>query len=96
MLEHSTELQKEDLEKEILTLKEENRKLREEKVRLQTQAEDDTQVNKELQEQLSQLTKHVKVNWIRFLPLTLRKGLEDLKPALINVNNFKCVLVDKN
>uniref|UniRef100_A0AAR2KBV5 Myosin VC n=1 Tax=Pygocentrus nattereri TaxID=42514 RepID=A0AAR2KBV5_PYGNA len=58
--------QKEDLEKEILILKEENRRLREEKVQLQTQVEEDTQVNKELQEQFSQLTKHVKVNWINF------------------------------
>uniref|UniRef100_A0A3B4DHJ2 Myosin VC n=1 Tax=Pygocentrus nattereri TaxID=42514 RepID=A0A3B4DHJ2_PYGNA len=63
---HSIELQKEDLEKEILILKEENRRLREEKVQLQTQVEEDTQVNKELQEQFSQLTKHVKVNWINF------------------------------
>ncbi|XP_072528419.1 unconventional myosin-Vc [Salminus brasiliensis] len=59
--EHSSELQKEDLEKEIFELKEENRRMREEKVQLQTQASEDTQINKELQEQLSQLTKHVKV-----------------------------------
>ncbi|KAI4903113.1 hypothetical protein NFI96_015690, partial [Prochilodus magdalenae] len=59
--EHSGELQKEDLEKEIFVLKEENRRLREEKVQLQTEAEEDTQVNKELQEQLGQLAKHVKV-----------------------------------
>ncbi|KAG9280786.1 unconventional myosin-Vc [Astyanax mexicanus] len=59
--EHSGELQREDLEKEILALKEENRRMREEKLQLQTQASEDTQINKELQEQLSQLTKHVKV-----------------------------------
>ncbi|KAM9496362.1 unconventional myosin-Vc [Clarias gariepinus] len=59
--EHSSELQKEDLDKEIAAIKEENRRLREENIQLQAQTEDDTQVNKELQEQLSQLTKHVKV-----------------------------------
>ncbi|XP_066522959.1 unconventional myosin-Vc [Hoplias malabaricus] len=59
--EHSSELQREDLEKEIFSLKEENRRLKEEKFQLQTQAEEDTLVNKELQEQLTQLAKHVKV-----------------------------------
>ncbi|XP_060770464.1 unconventional myosin-Vc isoform X2 [Neoarius graeffei] len=59
--EHNSELQKEDLEKEIAALKEENRRLREDKIQLQAQAEEDTQINKELQQQLGQLTKHVKV-----------------------------------
>ncbi|MCI4382023.1 hypothetical protein PGIGA_G00258860 [Pangasianodon gigas] len=59
--EHSSELQKEDLDKEIAALKEENRRLREDKIQLQAQAEENTQINKELQEQLGQLTKHVKV-----------------------------------
>uniref|UniRef100_A0A8B9H9K7 Myosin VC n=1 Tax=Astyanax mexicanus TaxID=7994 RepID=A0A8B9H9K7_ASTMX len=55
--EHSGELQREDLEKEILALKEENRRMREEKLQLQTQASEDTQINKELQEQLKQINK---------------------------------------
>ncbi|KAI7812276.1 putative unconventional myosin-Vc, partial [Triplophysa rosa] len=59
--EHSSELQKEDTEKEIETLKEENRRLREERVRLQAQLQEDQHVYAEMQEQLQQLTKHVKV-----------------------------------
>ncbi|KAK7121855.1 hypothetical protein R3I93_022826 [Phoxinus phoxinus] len=59
--EHNGELQKEDSDKEIVALKEESRRLREERIRLQTQVEDDMKVNAELQEQLLQLTKHVKV-----------------------------------
>lgn len=50
------------MDKEIAALKEENRKLREDKIQLQAQAEEDKQINKELQEQLGQLTKHVKVD----------------------------------
>lgn len=60
--EHNSELQKEDLDKEIAALKEENLRLREDKIQLRAQAEEDTQINKELQEQLGQLTKHVKVD----------------------------------
>lgn len=60
--EHSSELQKEDTEKEIETLKEENRRLREERVRLQAQLQEDQHIYTEMQEQLQQLTKHVKVN----------------------------------
>lgn len=62
MAEHNSELQKEDSDKEIVALKEESRRLREERIRLQTQVEDDMKANAELQEQLLQLTKHVKVN----------------------------------
>uniref|UniRef100_A0A8B9HAJ0 Myosin VC n=1 Tax=Astyanax mexicanus TaxID=7994 RepID=A0A8B9HAJ0_ASTMX len=61
--EHSGELQREDLEKEILALKEENRRMREEKLQLQTQASEDTQINKELQEQLSQMKKEAAENF---------------------------------
>lgn len=42
-------------------MKLENRILREEKFRLQAQLEEETQVNVDLQEQVAQLTKHVKV-----------------------------------
>ncbi|XP_051978889.1 unconventional myosin-Vc isoform X2 [Xyrauchen texanus] len=59
--EHNSELQKEDLDIEIVALKEENRRLREERIRLQTQVEEDKQLNAEMQEQLVQLTKHVKI-----------------------------------
>ncbi|XP_051740847.1 unconventional myosin-Vc [Ctenopharyngodon idella] len=59
--EHNGELQKEDADKEIVTLKEESRRLKEERIRLQTQVEEDMKVNAELQEQLLQLTKHVKI-----------------------------------
>uniref|UniRef100_A0A8C2HZ93 Myosin VC n=1 Tax=Cyprinus carpio TaxID=7962 RepID=A0A8C2HZ93_CYPCA len=60
--EHNSELQKEDSDKEIVVLKEESRRLREERIRLQTQVEEDQKINAELQEQVLQLTKHVKVN----------------------------------
>ncbi len=60
--EHNSELQKEDTDKEIVVLKEESRRLREERIRLQTQVEEDKKVNAELQEQVLQLSKHVKVN----------------------------------
>lgn len=60
--EHSSELQKEDSEKEIEALQEESRRLREERVRLQAQLQEDQHINAEMQEQLQQLTKHVKVN----------------------------------
>lgn len=60
--EHNSELQKEDSDKEIVVLKEESRRLREERIRLQTQVEEDKKTNAELQEQVLQLTKHVKVN----------------------------------
>ncbi|XP_052399957.1 unconventional myosin-Vc [Carassius gibelio] len=59
--EHNSELQKEDWDKEMVALKEESRRLREERIRLQTQVEEDEKVNAELQEQVLQLTKHVKV-----------------------------------
>ncbi|KAL0155345.1 hypothetical protein M9458_049608, partial [Cirrhinus mrigala] len=58
--EHNSELQKEDSDKEIVVLKEESRRLREERIRLQTQVEEDKKANAELQEQVLQLTKHVK------------------------------------
>ncbi|XP_035379484.1 unconventional myosin-Vc [Electrophorus electricus] len=71
--EHNSELQKEDVAKEITKLKEDSRRLREEKVRLQGQAEEDTRLHQELQEQLSQLAKHVKV-----IP-ELRREINSLK-----------------
>lgn len=60
--EHNSELQKEDLDKEIAALKEENRRLRDEKIQLEAKAEEDTQIKKEFEEQLGQFAKHVKVD----------------------------------
>ncbi|XP_073798784.1 unconventional myosin-Vc isoform X1 [Danio rerio] len=71
--EHNSELQKEDSDKEIVAIKEENRRLREERIRLQTQVEEDVKTNTELQEQMLQLTKHVKV-----IP-DLRKEINNLQ-----------------
>uniref|UniRef100_A0A4W5REY2 Myosin VC n=1 Tax=Hucho hucho TaxID=62062 RepID=A0A4W5REY2_9TELE len=59
--ENNLELQKEDHEKEVEVLREENRRLKEERVRLQRQSEEAAQVNTDLQDQVIQLTKHVKV-----------------------------------
>ncbi|KAK6317729.1 hypothetical protein J4Q44_G00110200 [Coregonus suidteri] len=71
--ENNLELQKEDHEKEVEVLREENRRLKEERVRLQRQLEEEAQVNTELQDQVIQLTKHVKV-----IP-ELRKDLHNLQ-----------------
>ncbi|XP_076847044.1 unconventional myosin-Vc isoform X2 [Brachyhypopomus gauderio] len=78
--EHSGELQKEDAAKEVAVLREESRRLREEKVRLQGQAEEDTRLHHELQQQLSQLTKHVKV-----IP-ELRREINSLKLEKVDMD----------
>ncbi|XP_035272460.1 unconventional myosin-Vc [Anguilla anguilla] len=61
IVENNFEIQKEDYEKHIQALKEENRRLREEKIALQQQIEEAGQVNDDIQAQMMQLTKHVKV-----------------------------------
>ncbi|XP_029613252.1 unconventional myosin-Vc isoform X2 [Salmo trutta] len=71
--ENNLDLQKEDHEKEVEVLREENRRLKEERVRLQRQTEEGAQVNTDLQDQVIQLTKHVKV-----IP-ELRKDLHNLQ-----------------
>lgn len=58
--ENNIEIQKQDHKKEVETLKEELKKLKEERIGLQRQIEEGGQVNADLQEQVSQLTKHVK------------------------------------
>uniref|UniRef100_A0A8C7GGJ7 Myosin VC n=1 Tax=Oncorhynchus kisutch TaxID=8019 RepID=A0A8C7GGJ7_ONCKI len=67
---------KEDHEKEVEILREENRRLKEERVRLQRQTEEGAQVNTDLQDQVIQLTKHVKVrfkgHWSYSSPCTSR------------------------
>ncbi|KAK7892140.1 hypothetical protein WMY93_024103 [Mugilogobius chulae] len=59
--ENSIELLQQDHEKEIEALKDELRKLREEKAGLERKVEEGTQVNADLQEQVVQLSKHVKI-----------------------------------
>lgn len=59
--ENSMELQRQDHEKEVESLKEELKRLKEEKVGLQRRVEEGDQVNADLQEQVLQLSKHVKV-----------------------------------
>lgn len=58
--ENNIELQRQDHEKEVETLKEEIKRLKEERVSLQRKMEEGGQVNSDLQEQVIQLTKHVK------------------------------------
>ncbi|KAM9351640.1 unconventional myosin-Vc [Symphorus nematophorus] len=58
--ENNTEIQRQDHEKEVEALKEEIKRLKEEKVGLQRKIEEEDQVNSDLQEQVIQLTKHVK------------------------------------
>ncbi|XP_064785222.1 unconventional myosin-Vc isoform X2 [Oncorhynchus masou masou] len=71
--ENNLDLQKEDHEKEVEVLREENRRLKEERVHLLRQTEEGAQVNTDLQDQVIQLTKHVKV-----IP-ELRKDLHNLQ-----------------
>uniref|UniRef100_A0A8C7YNI6 Unconventional myosin-Vc n=1 Tax=Oryzias sinensis TaxID=183150 RepID=A0A8C7YNI6_9TELE len=59
--ENNLEIKKQDYEKEMVTLKEEIRRLKEERVGLQRKIEEGEQVNSDLQEQIVQLTKHVKI-----------------------------------
>lgn len=55
------EILRQDHDKELQTLKEELKRLKEEKVGLQGQVEEAGQANSDLQEQLVQLSKHVKL-----------------------------------
>ncbi|XP_011605937.2 unconventional myosin-Vc [Takifugu rubripes] len=58
--ENNIEILKQDHEKEVETLKEEAKRLKEEIISLQRQNEEGEQLNSDLQEQISQLTKQVK------------------------------------
>ncbi|XP_031688697.1 LOW QUALITY PROTEIN: unconventional myosin-Vc-like [Oncorhynchus kisutch] len=71
--ENNLDLQKEDHKKEVEVLRKENRRLKEEIVGLQRQTEEEAQVNTDLQDQVIQLTRHVKV-----IP-ELRKDLHNLQ-----------------
>uniref|UniRef100_A0AAQ4NYS0 Myosin VC n=1 Tax=Gasterosteus aculeatus aculeatus TaxID=481459 RepID=A0AAQ4NYS0_GASAC len=59
--ENNIDIQTQDHEREVESLKEEIKRLKEERVSLQRKIEEGGQVNSDLQEQLVQLTKHVKV-----------------------------------
>uniref|UniRef100_A0A8K9WSW4 Myosin VC n=1 Tax=Oncorhynchus mykiss TaxID=8022 RepID=A0A8K9WSW4_ONCMY len=72
--ENNLDLQKEDHEKEVEILREENRRLKEERVRLQRQTEEGAQVNTDLQDQVIQLTKHVKVRSFGRIAHQARQG----------------------
>nr|XP_046208191.1 unconventional myosin-Vc-like isoform X1 [Oncorhynchus gorbuscha] len=71
--ENNLDLQKEDHETEVEVLRKENRWLKEEIVGLQRQTEEEAQFNTDLQDQVIQLTRHVKV-----IP-ELRKDLHNLQ-----------------
>ncbi|KAM9854201.1 unconventional myosin-Vc [Aulostomus maculatus] len=71
--ENNTEIQRQDHEQEVESLKDEIKRLKEERVSLQRKLEEGIQVNSDLQEQVIQLSKHVKV-----IP-ELRRDLNNLQ-----------------
>lgn len=75
IVENNIKIQKEDYDKQIEALKEENKRLREHNVSFQQQIEEESQVNRDLQEQVLQLTKHVKVSLV--LPLFFFRCLQN-------------------
>uniref|UniRef100_A0A3Q3FNL4 Myosin VC n=1 Tax=Labrus bergylta TaxID=56723 RepID=A0A3Q3FNL4_9LABR len=78
--ESNTEIQRQDHEKEVEILKEEIKRLKEERVGLQGKMEEAGQVNADLQEQVIQLTKHVKT-----IP-ELRRDLNNLQNQRNNMD----------
>uniref|UniRef100_A0A3Q2QJ82 Myosin VC n=1 Tax=Fundulus heteroclitus TaxID=8078 RepID=A0A3Q2QJ82_FUNHE len=78
--ENSIEIQRQDHEKEVETLREEIKRLKEDRVSLKRRIEDGAQVNSDLQEQVIQLTKHVKV-----IP-ELRRDLNSLQNQRDNLD----------
>ncbi|XP_057692410.1 unconventional myosin-Vc isoform X3 [Corythoichthys intestinalis] len=73
MAENNLEMQRRDHEKELGVLREEIRKLKDERAALQMKMEDGDQMTIDLQDQVAQLTKHVKV-----IP-ELRKDIANLQ-----------------
>ncbi|XP_061773266.1 unconventional myosin-Vc isoform X2 [Nerophis ophidion] len=71
--EFNLDIQKQDHEKELRSLKEEIRRLKEERVSLQMKLDEDDRVETDLRDQVIQLTKHVKV-----IP-ELRRDLSNLQ-----------------
>ncbi|KAM9753749.1 unconventional myosin-Vc [Menidia menidia] len=78
--ENNMEIQREDHDCEVEALKEEIKRLKEERVSLQRKIEEGALVNSDLQEQLVQLTKHVKV-----IP-ELRRDLNNLQNEKNNMD----------
>ncbi|KAK1887275.1 Unconventional myosin-Vc [Dissostichus eleginoides] len=78
--ENNIEIQRIDHEKEVETLKEGIKRLKEERVSLQRKIEEGDQVNADLQEQVIQLTKHVKI-----IP-ELQKDLNNLQNQRNNMD----------
>uniref|UniRef100_A0A4W6D387 Myosin VC n=1 Tax=Lates calcarifer TaxID=8187 RepID=A0A4W6D387_LATCA len=78
--ENNIEIQRQDHEKEVETLKGEIKRLKEERVSLHRKIEEGGQVNSDLQEQVIQLTKHVKV-----IP-ELRRDLNNLQNQRNNMD----------
>lgn len=78
--ENNIEIQRQDHEKEVETLKEEIKRLKEERVSLRRQIEEGGLVNSDLQEQVIQLTKHVKA-----IP-ELRRDLNNLQNQRNNID----------
>ncbi|XP_069564292.1 unconventional myosin-Vc [Brachyistius frenatus] len=78
--ENSIEIQRQDHENEVETLKEEIKRLKEERVSLQRKMEEGAQLNSDLQEQVIQLTKHVKA-----IP-ELRRDLNNLQNQRNNLD----------
>lgn len=78
--ENNTEIQRHDHEKEVEALKEEIKRMKEERVGLHRKIEEEGQVTSDLQEQVVQLTKHVKA-----IP-ELRRDLNNLQNQRINMD----------
>ncbi|KAM3608516.1 uncharacterized protein V6R79_000398 [Siganus canaliculatus] len=77
--ENNIEIQRLDHEKEVEALKEEIKRLKEERASLQRKLEEGGQVNSDLQEQVIQLTKHV-------------KAIPELRRDLNNIQNQRNVM----
>uniref|UniRef100_A0AAQ4RR08 Myosin VC n=1 Tax=Gasterosteus aculeatus aculeatus TaxID=481459 RepID=A0AAQ4RR08_GASAC len=84
--ENNIDIQTQDHEREVESLKEEIKRLKEERVSLQRKIEEGGQVNSDLQEQLVQLTKHVKVIPELRTYYNESVSLTDLKPKGVVVN----------
>ncbi|KAG7240324.1 hypothetical protein INR49_027017 [Caranx melampygus] len=78
--ENNIEIQRQDHDKEFQALKEEIKRLKEERVSLQRKIEEGGQVNSDLQEQVIQLSKHVKA-----IP-ELRRDLNNLQNQRNNMD----------
>ncbi|CAN9499417.1 unnamed protein product [Ophioblennius macclurei] len=95
--ENNIDIQREDHENEVEILKEEIKRLKEERVALQRKIEEGEQLNSDLQEQNVQLTKHVKVipelrrdlsnmeNQRKSMDLKLKQQTEQAKSKIVEI-----------